>query len=667
MAHGEDPDQGRKAIERQNNAAENRTQSLSLNAPIIAPTTKSPISKYSTMPLMPLPPEEPLTSGGTSTSSHMLSDSFDEESDEIHLCIPTSLQTDSGSGHAQSRRSPNDIEALVAIRNLFAFLLGRGLVATTKGPSIFKTLLGIAGLLERYEFSNMDGSSFGEVASGRCAQYVRSYRLADIRMSREKTIEAIVLGERLRSWELYNEGFVHCVGKYDDITKLRSPKFHLISDLTRNRMERASMDLYLRLKTIRARLEDFEFPSLFAGFANSSTTDESKTIRFKSWKNSFISMRRHVIGFYKQQYGDWPPRAKSKKNDFEESGLNRMLLRELYQDFSDLYDILVDRQSFTSRSADIPAHDELGGPSADGEGATPRALRQIMSEYDRSSPPVQPPIPFDMPQLPSLASIRRDFDKLDMRKQAKERQKKLRDDDINNALMQSYNRDSVKSTPFLEDFMRFERRSAHGKSISEINDLRVGQWIFLYAVIQSLPMAVVDAPDIKWTKGVEYFLCEVPKGVAPWMKDAHGRKQIWYGVAGGAGMVSLPADVVEHGVEAVYRRSHCWMAAERWTGYHSFVEAPEQPDVRDSPILSPLMPPPPLLSPGYADPRARSRSSSPGRRNRRHSIQILGLEALPLPHGVSLDVPRPASSHDPTKSFNGILGITDARDKMKRK
>ena len=597
-----------------------------------------------------------------------MSDSFEELSDEIHLYVPTSKQIESGAGHARSRRNPEEIEALVAVRNLFAFLLGRSLVATSKYPNTFKILLGIADLLEQYEFSNMDSSNFGEVANSTCAQYIHNYKLADIRISREKTIEAIVLGERLRSWELYNEGFVHGVGKYDDITKLRSPKFNLISDLTRNRMERASMDLYLRLKTIRARLEDFEFPSLFAGFANSTTSDESKTIRFKSWKNSFVSIRRHVIGFYKQQYGDWPPRAKSKKNDFEESGLNRMLLRELYRDFSDLYDMLVDRQSPTSRSADMPIHDESGHPLNRGAEAIPRALRQIMSEYDRSSPPVQPPVPFDIPQLASPAAFRRDFAKLDNKKQVKEQQKKLRDDDINNALMHSYNRDSVKSTPFLEDFMRFERRSAHGRSIGEINDLRVGQWIFLYAVIQSLPMAVVDAPDIKWTNGVEYFLCEVPKGAAPWMKDAHGRKQIWYGVAGGAGMVSLPADVVEHGVEAVYRRSHCWKAAERWTGYHSFVEAPEQPEpgVMDSPVLSPLIPPPQLLSPGYTNPWVRSRSSSPVR-NRRHSVQILGLEALPLPQGVSLDLPRPATSLDPTKSFNGILGIADSQNKTKRK
>jgi hypothetical protein len=64
-------------------------------------------------------------------------------------------------------------------------------------------------------------------------------------------------------------------------------------------MERASMDLFIRLKSVRSRLEDFEFPSLFAGIANSTTSTETKTINFKAWKSAFISMRKHTMAIYK--------------------------------------------------------------------------------------------------------------------------------------------------------------------------------------------------------------------------------------------------------------------------------------------------------------------------------------------------------------------------------
>ena len=534
----------------------------------------------------------------------------------------------------------------MAIRNLFAFLTGQPLVATTHTPTVFSTILKLADVLQRYTFSNMDGSTLGEEVAGYFARFVEDFKLGDVRGSREKTIQAIVLGERMRYWPLYNEGFVHAVGKYEDIASLRSTKFALISSSTRKRLERSTLDLNTRLKNIHSRLETFDFPSLFAGIANSSTSSESKVIRFKAWKTSFVAMRKHILTFYREKYGAWPPKARSKKNDFEESGLNRILLQELYQDFSDLYDVLVDRSSITTRSIDVPSH--VSSIPEDGQRPASSALRRVMSEYDRSTPPVQPPMPLDTPLLPSLSATRRNFQTLDMGRQKRENAKRLRDDEINQALMHSYNRDSIKSTPFLESFMSFERKSSHGCSMDEIFDLRHGQWIFLYAVLQALPLVVVDAPGLKWTDGVEYFLCEVPKGVAPWIHEKSSIKQSWYGVAGGAGVVSLPADVVDHGVDGIYRRSHAWQAAEQWAGNQYDAAAPiEREDLYDG--LEP-----PHLQAAYES-APGSRNSSPSRRSQRDSVS-LGLEALPLPANVAPSGARPLSIYDPGKSFDDILG-----------
>ncbi|KAI4141239.1 MAG: hypothetical protein L6R39_005452 [Caloplaca ligustica] len=578
---------------------------------------------------------------GSSQGSRTFSDSFDEvPRQEVHLYLPLPLQTDLTSAH--SSLGADDIEQLVAVRNVFAFLTNQSLVSTTRTPNIFGIFLKIADFLQRYEFSNLDGSTLGEEAATNFRDYLSYFRLADVRTSREKTIEAIILGERMRSWDLYNEGFVHGVGKYDEIVKLKSPKYHMITDGTAKRLERATLDLNSRLKTVRTRLESFDFPSAFAGIANSTTSTESKTVRFKAWKASFLAMRRHITAFYKDRYGSWPPSAKSKKNEFEESGLNRILLQELYRDFSDLYDVLVNRAALTTRSSDQASS---GESAADKEDVTVSALRRVMDEYDRSSPPVQPPVPFDTPLLPSLEGTRRGFEQLEPKRQKKENAKRLANDEINLALMQSYNRDCINSTTFLQAFMTFERQSARGKSIEEIQDLRNGQWLFMYAVIQSLPLVVVDAPGIKWTKGVEYFLCEVPKGAAPWIHETQSRG--WYTVAGGSGVVSLPADIIDHGVDGIYRRSHCWQVAEKWTG-QSYLMAVPSHDSADSTLM-----PPPLLSP---DDTVPSRSSSPNRSSQRNSVH-LGLEALPLPAGVAPSGAKPVvAKHDPLKSFEDILG-----------
>lgn len=549
-----------------------------------------------------------------------------------------------------ARPTAEDVETLLTIRNVFAFLAGKSLVATPKQSSLFTIFLRIADVMQRYEFTNLDGSTLGEEAAGNFRKLVEEYKLADVRASREKTIEAIVLGERIRCWTLYNEGFVHAVGKYDDICGLKSSKFGLITDVTRKRLERAALDLSTRLRNIQTRLEDFDFPSIFSGVANSTSSSESKIIHFKDWKMAYTSMRRHVINLYKQKYGAWPPKARSKKNDFEESGLNRLLMLEVYRDFADLYNVLVDRRTITPRSVDIPS--QVGSDNTDEPRA--RAMRRVLDEYDRSIPPVQPPVPFDIPRLPSLSDTRRRFGELDSKKQKKESLKKLEDDEINNALMQSYNRDSVKSTPFLEAFMAFERRSARGKTMEEIADLRDGQWIFMYAVLQSLPLVVVDAPDVKCTKGVEYFLCEVPKGSAPWVQEKQTLKQSWYGVAGGAGLVSLPAELVEHGVDGIYRRSHCWQMAEKWAGANDVASSTPQLEVPNNQ----LMPPPELPEPGSI-----VGSRSPSRRR----LSTGGLEHLPLPFGVVPSGSRPVSMYDPTKTFGAILASqTDGVGKKKK-
>ncbi|KAJ5294889.1 hypothetical protein N7508_009710 [Penicillium antarcticum] len=582
-------------------------------------------------------------------------DDTPEEVQEIHLYLPIPLNCDVS--NPQARLQQDDTETLLLFRNLFAFLLGQSLIASPKSATLFSIFMDVAVLLARFEFSNLDGSNFGETATSSFSNYCEELRLADVRRSREKTIEAIVLGERLRYYPLYIEGFVHGVGKLDELKQLRSPKYTFIHPITQKRMERA-----------------FRLPLLvFSGSANSNTSEESKVVRFKNWRASFHEFRRFTIQYYRQKYGSWPPKARSKKNEFEENGLNRLLLLDLYHDFTDLYDLLVDRTALTTRSIDVSGTGEASATSEPKEMAV-RALRHILSEYDRSTPPVLPPIPFDIPQFPSLQPLHRK--PMDAKKEAKQSTKKLKNSDVNAVLMGSYTRESMRPTPFIESFMQFERRCAQGKNINDITDLRCGQWIFLYCVIQALPMLVVDVPDVHFSEGVEYFLCIAPRGGAPWIHNDTKTARSWFGVAGGAGVVSLPTDVVINGVEGVYRRSHCWQVAQQWAEIGALIDPPMMEDATyedaESSISSPYQAqhssagsssePNPLMVPGGGltpPPPAIPRQRSPGagaRSEHRHSIYP-GLEALPLPAGIAPIEPpaRPMSRFNPNMSFDDIL------------
>ncbi|KAF7546632.1 hypothetical protein G7Z17_g8294 [Cylindrodendrum hubeiense] len=569
-----------------------------------------------------------------------------DTSGELRLYLPTPAPS-SGSGQlaAPGQGSQQELDRLIAIRNLFAFLTGQPLVATKNKPTNFQAFLQIAGLLEEFGFTSLDGTTFGDAVDLSFGFYMDQMGLADCRHSREKTLEALILGERMRSLDLYNEAFAHAAGKYSAIMDLRLPLFEQVSPQTRQGLERAHLDLVNRQHNINVHLEQFEFPAFFSGIANSTSTVELKQVRFKVWRNSFNRMRHFVLGYYKSTFGSWPPKASSKKNPFSESGLNRLVLKVLYSDMCALYDLLVDRSNRTSR-----VMDEVPTLSAAADEMTSSALRNMLSEFDRSKPPVLPPIPYDTPKIPSPAAVLETYNSLSTKKQIKF-DKNIKEHELSLILNKAYNYDTNSiELPFLDQFKAFEQREARGKMSQDFADQRYGYWLFLYAVIQSLPVLVVDAPGMSHTEGVEYFLCEPPMGNPPWIGDRQVRK-MWYEVAGGGGLVELSTDAVLFSVEATYHRSHCWLAAKQWEGH----EGDLMPPPPQEPPMSPLEPPrtmfpgeedylgnnPPTGGPNTPSPplggpqvALRPRTHSPGgsRANQAWRSSIaLGLEPVPLP------------------------------------
>jgi hypothetical protein len=625
-----------------------RAQGLSLHDPSTPPATPTQRTPAKT---------DTMTSSSSTDSRGRFSNLSSDSTSEAHLHLPIKMKTDGNinipqpSGRSKDKNATedpalDDLQTLIDIRNVFGFLSGQALVATARKYSLFHIFMTIAGILKTYEFSNLDGSTFGEATSSSFDSYVEELGLADVRQSREKTIEGIVLGERMKSIFLFNEAFTHAAGKHEALVNLNSPKYEVISSIVQNRLTRASMDLEKRTDSIRLELADFEFTSLFNGIMNSKTADVTKEgVRFGAWKEAFFGFRKNLLGMLRAKYGAWPPKASSKKNTLETSGLNRVVVQDLYADLSSLYDLIVDRSNLTTRTVD-----GVGLDSGMKEEAIVKGLRAVLSEYDRSSPPVKPPIPFDLPLLPNIRSARPEFGK-DKRADIKVLQKKLKGDDVTKILRASWNPDAI-ATPFVNMFREMEQRAANGCTIGEMVDLRIGQWIFMYVVLQALPMLAIDAPGLKWTRGVEYFLCEPPRGGVPWANPNAagsglgnvGAGRAWFSVGDGGGVVSLPSDLVQHGVEGIFRRSHCWVKAEEWTQQNPILNtALHEHEAINSAGSAPsntsadgLPPPPPsnaLLNPSGSRPGSRDRSTQ------RYSS--LGLEALPLPPGVTPDGSAP--------------------------
>ncbi|CAI6095628.1 unnamed protein product, partial [Clonostachys chloroleuca] len=594
---------------------------------------------------------------------------------DIKLYLPTATAENSNLA-LPGQASDAELDRLICIRNLFAFLTGQPLVATRQHPTVFHAFLQIAALLEEFGFCSDDGYTFGNAADLSFEFYVEQLQLADCRNSREKTVQAIVLGERMRSMDLYSEAFAHASGKWSAITALKLPVLGMVSKITRLQLEKAYLDLVQRQHNVNEHLEQFEFPSLFAGIANSTSSAELRQVGFATWRKSFAKMRSFVLSYYKTTFGNWPPKASSSKNPFAESGLNRLVLKVLYSDMCALYDLLVDRTNLTSR-----VMDEVPAMSEDADKMLTSALRNIMSEFDRSRPPVLPPIPYDLPQLPSMTSIFEAYNSLGSKGQLKF-DKRIKEHELILVLNKAYNYDTNRlKLPFLDQFKAFEVREARGKTQSEMADQRVGYWLFLYVVIQSLPMLVIDAPGVKFTEGTEYFLCEPPMGNPPWIEDRQVQK-MWYEVAGGGGLVELSTDAVLFSVEATYHRSHCWLAAKSWEGVPG-AEAP----VFEEPALGALEPPPSFLganeyyAPGppsmggtSTPPRSpsvvlRPRTLSPAGSRASHAFRssiAIGLEPVPMqPPNVfgghqrsSSSGPRPMSSALGMRSSHSVGNLS---------
>ncbi|OAP64199.1 hypothetical protein AYL99_00171 [Fonsecaea erecta] len=637
------------------------------------PQMQTAFSDMSVSPRQTRPPFQ--ESSGYRPTNFSVPNAVTSINQERHVYLPVGFETDVS--QPGSELHGDDLELLVLYRNFFAFLAGGALIATPRQVTLFSIFMGVSSILKRFSFTNADGSTWGDVPYNSFSRYCDELRLADVRSSREKTIEAIVLGEHLKSWPLYNEGFCHAVGRLADIKSIKSPKYEKISPITINRLERAQIDMEQRLLTVKSKLEDFDFPSMFAGVANSQTSIEAKLIRFKEWKAAFLDFRRFTMAYLRRRYGAWPPKASSKKNNFEESGLNRILLQELYKDFTDLYDVLVDRSAITTRTVDMaPMADDA--ETEDQNETIQHALRRVEGEYDRATPPVIPPIPFDTPLIPQFAnSFNRHHVVISDKSAAQS--KKLKETEINEVLLGAYNRESIVASTFIQDFFNYERQLGRGKTLDQVVDARCGQWLFMYAVLQALPMTVVDARDLKHTEGVEYFLCVAPRGGRPWMKEDQSTSRAWYNVASGGGYVSLPADLIDHSVEGIYRRSHCWTAATRWLGESPPEEMTNVPQRADghglqprptsaySPYASPAQSPyaSPLHSPLL---RPTSPSGSGDFRNvSRDRISVnLGLEAMDAPPSYRGNS-RPQSTFNPNITFDAILGTTEEPAKGKGK
>lgn len=125
------------------------------------------------------------------------------------------------------------------------------------------------------------------------------------------------------------------------------------------------------------------------------------------------------------------------------------------------------------------------------------------------------------------------------------------------------------------DFLTAFKQHEANFSIPSVTaqEARLGRWIQLYGILQTLSHLSADVRGLRYTEDVDYFLCFGLNGIAPWNSTSVGRSA-----------VVMPAQ----------EASYCWKVAESWKIPRAV--SAESP-IRKPAVEMSLVPPPLQLRP----------------------------------------------------------------------
>jgi hypothetical protein len=238
----------------------------------------------------------------------------------------------------------------------------------------------------------------------------------------------------------------------------------------------------VNMSTAVDRLKDFRFDSIWDG-QNDSKLVKHKGRDIEAWRNAYNEFRSLLMKHYTQRYNE----NKGLKGMVNQSWIpgtppriTRPMLKMLNDDFIALFTALVNREE--------PMQSQHNTPQITG-------LTSLLQSWDSNSYE-QISLRYGLPRLPAMAqgSKHPDYNK------------KLNDDKVRLYLMASYDDSSDSSNALLKSFQDHELAFGTKKTIEESINARIGRWILIYAVLQTLSKVMVE-PTLYYSEGVDYFLC----------------------------------------------------------------------------------------------------------------------------------------------------------------
>lgn len=458
---------------------------------------------------------------------------------------------------------------------------------------------------------------------GRVLEYFLNREFDDLRNCPEVAAGVLVFAEKFQLCELWREAFCHCVGMLNLMEGGKG--YHEITPITKALVDRASLEIQVRTGFADSRLASFQYDDMWP---TSSLNFSPSKIAFERFQKFLIKHYQARFGAWPP-----PPQRDSSTGSTWSFGLgsggggtvgafSRQIYIQLQKDFAALYDYLVDKDV----SWEYPLTGNSSPSSSVGAGASTSTLGTISGGTDLKNKPKLvspskrhfradddnlpvtdilivfdrrhdfPHIPHPYPLVPEMKSgnvFRHSTSGLAGIQNAVHHHSKpgflgkrsigpnsntlpstamaAMDKAAALALSESTNIQSLlsrtASNELVDAFAKHEKERGNGEFTPA--EGRKGRWILIYGVLQTLATVAGDAPGLKYTEGVEYFLSSKLKGTPPWVSG------------------NTPIDEGQGNIDDHHTRSHCWTVMSTWDiRRNSYVTSDSQPQVRLTPKVS---------------------------------------------------------------------------------
>ncbi|KAG4417007.1 hypothetical protein IFR04_009848 [Cadophora malorum] len=523
-------------------------------SPISSPGMRAPHMAQGGRQRHPTPP----------TSEGSISGGFDGQiSYEIYFPAP------------MNQSKTETIRHQVTTRNVFALLYQTSLV----GLNLYQALSDLHDRLEVYMPDEID-------AAGMIIDYIVNKGIDDVRENPSAAAALLAWSESssVRWEEGWKEAYVHSAGMYHRLES--APDFRYVTPITRALLERASLEVQVRINNCENRFVDFDFGDMWPMMSSQPPPARA----------AFERLRKFFLQHYQSTYESWPPR----QPEGHEQWLTRGLAQKLQKDFGSLYDYLVNREVAWDCSEERSGrkwnimHPTNRGFEADSQDLP---FTDILVAFDNRHK--FPHIPHPYPLVPESQPVRNES-KENLFKSNKKSNKPAEDKMAERKAALAYTESTniyllgsdFVNNDLVDAFVRFEK----GDRAGDVDPYaaRRGRWVLIYGILQTLASVSVDTPNLRYTTEVSYHLNPRLRGTPPW-KGANQNVQ-----------------------EASHVGSHCWTVRDTWQpeapvmisrrGQHSQSVRSSAPSAASSDAGSSTMRSPTLLN-------ASISTKSSGRRN----------------------------------------------------